>query len=201
MPTGYTAAIKDGITFNQYVLTCARAFGALIMMRDDPMDAAIPDKFEPESYLFEWVETAKAEVLRIEGLSIDECRAEAKKEYDTALAYRERGIREATDLRAKYNAMLEVTRAWIPPSPDHVGLKDFMIKQIEESIEWDCSTEYYERDVPALKPWEQWQREALVQARRSLANKEETLNKSILAAESRTKWVRQLRESLVKTST
>lgn len=49
MPTGYTAAVEDGtITeFDDFAWQCARAFGALIMMRDDPMSAPIPQKFEP----------------------------------------------------------------------------------------------------------------------------------------------------------
>jgi hypothetical protein len=196
MPTGYTAPIEKGITFNEFVLGCARAFGALITMRDDPADAPIPDAFEVEKYHYEWVENAKAEVLRIEALTEEECRAAAKKAYDDALAYRENSIREKNELRAKYDAMLADVRAWTPPSSDHVGLKDFMIKQIEESIEWDCDTSYYERDVPMLKPWDQWQREALNAARRTHANYEENLNKAIVAAQSRTRWVQQLRESL-----
>jgi hypothetical protein len=35
MPTGYTDKIKDGISFEEFVLSCARQFGACISMRDD----------------------------------------------------------------------------------------------------------------------------------------------------------------------
>ena len=45
MPTGYTAGILEGETFEQYALQCAKAFGALVMMRDEPSDAPIPDQF------------------------------------------------------------------------------------------------------------------------------------------------------------
>jgi hypothetical protein len=35
MPTGYTAElIEKGMEFNDFVLTCARAFGACIELRD-----------------------------------------------------------------------------------------------------------------------------------------------------------------------
>jgi hypothetical protein len=37
MPTGYTAAIKDGISFEKFVWDCARGMGALVMMRDEPL--------------------------------------------------------------------------------------------------------------------------------------------------------------------
>ena len=38
MPTGYTLDLYNGkdITFEEFVLKCARAFGALIDMRDEP---------------------------------------------------------------------------------------------------------------------------------------------------------------------
>lgn len=36
MPTGYTADIKDGIDFKTYAMNCARAFGACVMLRDEP---------------------------------------------------------------------------------------------------------------------------------------------------------------------
>ena len=40
MPTGYTAIIEDdpNCTFEQYLMRCARAFGATVTMRDDPLD-------------------------------------------------------------------------------------------------------------------------------------------------------------------
>ena len=52
MPTGYTYPVADGtITeFSKFALNCSRAFGVLMHMRDEPIDAPIPDKIEPTSY-------------------------------------------------------------------------------------------------------------------------------------------------------
>jgi len=52
MPTGYTYPVVEGkITeFSDFALSCARAFGALITMRDDPHDTPIPETFEPSDY-------------------------------------------------------------------------------------------------------------------------------------------------------
>lgn len=50
MPTGYTANVPDGITFEQFVWQCARGMGALVMMRDEPTGAPIPERFEPSDY-------------------------------------------------------------------------------------------------------------------------------------------------------
>ena len=49
MPTGYTHDIPAGITFRQFALNCARAFGANIAMRDDPADKPI-EVYEPSDY-------------------------------------------------------------------------------------------------------------------------------------------------------
>ena len=82
MPTGYTAAIKDGISFNEYALSCARAFGALIMMRDEPADAPIPDEFKPSDYHFKKIEEAKAELARLRAMSPDEAVSQIRKSID-----------------------------------------------------------------------------------------------------------------------
>ena len=52
MPTGYTASVADGrvTEFAPFALQCARAMGALIMMRDEPHDAPIPERFEASDY-------------------------------------------------------------------------------------------------------------------------------------------------------
>jgi hypothetical protein len=193
MPTGYTDSIKDGISFEQYVLNCAHAFGALIMLRDDPIDSPIPE-FKVEPYHYEWIEEAKAEFAKIEAMTKEECRAAAKKEYDDALAYQAESKRKRDDLRVKYGSMLAQVRGWEPPSPEHEGLKKFMIEQIEQSIEWDCAD--YEREVPKLIPTDQWHLKALAHAREKMARREKNLAEEIERVESRNRWVRQLKESL-----
>lgn len=49
MPSAYTAPVQDGkITeFKDFAILCARAFGACIDMRDDPLDKPIPEAFSP----------------------------------------------------------------------------------------------------------------------------------------------------------
>ena len=46
MPTGYTAEILNGEikTFPEFAKKCARAFGAMIHMRDDSLDATYKKK-------------------------------------------------------------------------------------------------------------------------------------------------------------
>jgi len=64
MPTGYTAAVQDGTikTLSEYAMSCARAFGATITMRDEPSDAVIPDEFTPSPYHKDAIVRAKEDI-------------------------------------------------------------------------------------------------------------------------------------------
>ena len=48
MPTGYTAGVQDGSikTFKDYASLCARAFTALIELRDEPFTPRLPDEIK-----------------------------------------------------------------------------------------------------------------------------------------------------------
>jgi len=73
MPTGYTAKLMEsGQTFQDFVMQCARAFGACVMMRDDPMDAPIPERFEPSDYNVKRLAEAKAELVKLQAMTNDE---------------------------------------------------------------------------------------------------------------------------------
>ena len=52
MPTGYTAILfdKPETSFRQYAYVCARAFGALVSMRDESLDVPLPVEIKPDSY-------------------------------------------------------------------------------------------------------------------------------------------------------
>jgi len=54
MASGYVhKMLDDKQDFRTFAMSCARAFGALITMRDEPADAPIPDEFKPDPYHME----------------------------------------------------------------------------------------------------------------------------------------------------
>lgn len=144
MPTGYTECIKDGVTFKQFTLRCARAMGALITMRDEPLDAPIPDKFEPSPYHVEQLALAQQRMAELNALTTKELAVAAEKAYvEDYAAWRKEEFANLK-LKDQYVEMLNQVKAWTPPTPNHQGLKDFMQQQIEQSIQWDC-----DNNVPA----------------------------------------------------
>lgn len=89
MPTGYTADIKDGIDFKTYAMNCARAFGACVMLRDEPGGGErIPDAFEPSDlfvrYHLKAVEKARVELAALDAMTPAECERAAAKAWDDA---------------------------------------------------------------------------------------------------------------------
>lgn len=196
MPTGYTANIKDGITFKQFAMQCARAFGALIMMRDDPFDAPIPDEILPDtSYHDRGIRTAQAEVRKFKKMThLDMIRGAAaatKKE----LAYWRKSQKEDIELRKKYQAMIDKVQAWTPPTPDHKCVKDFMLQQLTDSLKWDC----HGADTPKPKPFtgKEWHADRLKGAQRDLAYHQDERKKEIERAAARNKWLKAYREAIL----
>lgn len=194
MPTGYTADIAKGIMFKQFAMNCARAFGALVLMRDDPADAPIPEKFEPSDYHVKALAEARAELARLESMGEGMASVAAIKEWEANDSARRVRMAERDELRRKYNAMLAEARAWNPPTPDHVGMRDFMVEQINESIKFDCSSRY---DTPEiLLDGNAWLAQKRAAAMRDVEYHSQENAKEIARAAERTEWVKALRFSL-----
>lgn len=194
MPTGYTAPIADGISFEKFLLSCAREFGALIMMRDDPSDTPIPERFEASDYDQRELKRLREEMTRLDGMSHADAEDAARLDYNAQMERRAQYIRDKHALRAKYAAMLAQAKDWTPPTPDHQGLKDFMVKQIEESIDFDCNV--YPEDAPRQKAGEDWLSEQIIETRRWIAYHEAEHAKKVERTENRNAWVKALRDSL-----
>jgi len=92
MPTGYTATLMEkNQTFPEFIMGCARAFGALIMMRDDPNDATIPDKFEPSDYHAKGIIKAREKLAKLKAMTDGEKLAFGQTEKDEDINHRGQG--------------------------------------------------------------------------------------------------------------
>ncbi|WP_312381575.1 hypothetical protein [Stutzerimonas balearica] len=195
MPTGYTAPIADGITFEQFVMGCARGFGALIMMRDEPANAPIPERFEPSDYHLCKLDEAHSRFDEISSLTPEACEHRAAQQYHDAETQRRIRIKEIGELRQKYDAMIQAVDEWAPPSAEHIHLKEFMRKQLTESIDFDCDASYYAIETPRLSG-QVWLEQQLEKARRDIAYHEQQHKEEVERTNQRNEWLRLLRESL-----
>jgi hypothetical protein len=197
MTTGYTNPVQSGeITeFNEFAMTCARAFGALITMRDDPTDAPIPEEFPAHtSYYDDQIAAAKIALAELPSLGYGECVARANAEYDAALASHAARAKERELHRQRYETMLAKATEWKPPTSEHAGLRAFMIEQLSTSINHDCSGQY---DTPPKRlTGDEWREAQLRRAERDLSYGTEQRDKEIARTAGRNEWLRQLRASL-----
>ena len=198
MPTGYTAKLYEGKpqTFQEFALSCARAFGALISTKEDRMDAPIPEAFEPDSYYAQAIDRDRQALREIASLSEPECAARAERGYLDAVASHAKSLADSKAIRERYAAMLERVRAWVPPSSEHVGLKNFMEEQLASATKFDDMTEYYERNAPKRKTGAEWQQAQIDALTHSIGYSIEHHAKEHSLAAQRTRWINDLRKSL-----
>lgn len=180
-------------------MKCARAFGALVLMRDDPMDAQIPE-FEPSDYSAKQLESAKARIVELGKMTLAQCEAEADKELSAMVKQRAKSKAESDEKRAAYQAVLIKVEVWTPPTPNHEGLKRFMTEQLTESIKFDCHDEnFLDRCYPLTrKSAATWYGEALASAKYDVEYHTDANAKELARTRERNKWVRDLRDSLSK---
>lgn len=167
-------------------------------MRDDPLDAPIPDEFQPSDYHQKCLSKIEAELAEVEALSIEECTARANEEYENEAKRLRDRISETVSLKEKYVRMLSEVNAWIPPSEDHKGLKLFMIEQIESSIKFDCGTESMEGDLQQLQrpTGQQWKDAKIASLVHTRAYHQKEHMEEVSRVTGRNVWIKQLRESL-----
>lgn len=196
MPTGYTADVQSGSVteFPDFAMQCARAFGALITMREDPSGAVIPDRFEPSNYHAQKLKEVNSELTRLQGLSYDEIRAERDIDEAKRIARRTEFAGNQMAHRARYEAMLNKVNGWTPPSSDHEEMKKFMASQLIESIKFDCTPSSYE-DAP-IPPALEWYEDQLESVHESISYHEKKHLEELERTEQRNEWMRLLRESI-----
>ena len=194
MPTGYTLDLYDGkdITFEEFVLKCARAFGALIDMRDEPMDAPIPERFEPSDYHLKELEKAKKRLEDVKEWNKEKAEQEAERAYQEALKKREEFVKKNNLIRKRYEDMLSKVQKWKPPTIEHVNLKQFMIQQLVESIEYDC----FIPEMPQRLSGEEYKEQQIKKALSDIDYHEREYAEEVNRVYERNRWLLSLRESL-----
>lgn len=196
MPTGYTAKVQKGDeTFGQFVWGCARAFGALVTMRDAPVDAPVPEAFEVSDFYYGSVSRAETRLAELRDMTDEEAETAALEEANEAREYNDQAQAQRAQERANYESMLAKVKAWEPPTKDHAGLRQFMIEQLVRSIEFDCGGDPYLKEEQPLSGAE-WRAARLADTERDLDYARKSLREEEARVRSRNEWISALRESV-----
>jgi hypothetical protein len=182
MPTGYTADIVDGkiSTFKEFAKKCMRAFGATIHMRDEPLEKEYK-KRTPDDYYYSRVQETESKLVKAlkapDKFFIDMEMDRLKSHY----SYHKKKIEERKGTYERLASILEETENWNPPTEEHVGIKDFMIQQLEETIKYDGDTSYDEDELDEIVR----QMESPIDVKRIKEDYIESLNEDLESAKKR----------------
>lgn len=197
MPTAYTSFVADNenFTFPEFAMLCAREFGALASMRDEPLDAPVPERFEPDDSYRKRYEAAKAEYDAF--VANPPTREEVSKEYDEYVASQKeqyaKAIADKREKRRRYNRMLTKVLNWVPPTPEHQALRRFMIQQLQESIDFDCTE--YDLALPSKTAYIAHRTDGELMSI-CVENYSLKWRKELRINQERNQWLQALRESL-----
>jgi hypothetical protein len=198
MPTGYTSEIgtKDNLTFKEFTLKCARAFGACIHQRDDSSNT-LPKKQEVDKYHLDELNSAIKKLKNFKKTSKKVLRQKMERDFLKRNKELLISIEKTHALQNKYKLMLKKVNNWIPPSTEHDGLKKFMIEQIAESIKWDCSTSYQEEGLSREKEsFEEHYVAELKSLEDDIKYHEKKYNEDVERTNKANRWIEELYNSL-----
>lgn len=197
MPTGYTCYIEDGniTTAKDFIMLCTRAFGALISMRDEPLSTPIPQEIKADTqYADKMIQHYKNELAKYESLSPDEIHEMNRTEYENRETSRKKSLDKKLNIKKLYEQILSDVKAWIPPTDEHIKLKDFAIEQIEMCIPTERELSFYTRKETEMSD-DEWIADKIELCRKNISYYEDYRKKEIEHAESCNNWLNAVRDS------
>lgn len=203
MPTGYTYKIIDGemTTFQEFAKQCIRAFGSCMHLREEPTDSEYRPMVPSEYYLKE-LNSSKEKLIELSNQTNEEL---VKIVCENLLADKERIIKHVEKVKKdlnNLNKILEGAENFVPPTPEHIKFKEFMIEQLTSTIKWDCTTEYYEKSLLNIEEellnldGEEIRKERIKDLNKDILYYEDSYNKEVKSCEKHNQWVSDIFESL-----
>lgn len=201
MPSGYTAPVQDGsITdLTDFALTCARGFGAMVLLRDSDQSLEATRRFieerayaEKSSYYHHSLDASRKRMAELGAMSDEETLAAAQAAHDSVVeSNRAREEKRMAEL-ARYETMIAKVKVWEPPTKEHANFKDFMLDQLYESIRFDCRT--FSMTPPEVSL--AWRDAEIERERESIERYEDEIVKERERNDGRFAWVTALLDSL-----
>lgn len=196
MATGYTHDVADGkITeLKPFALRLARGMGYCIDQREEDMDSP-PRKRTPAKHHEESLAESRRQLVELDEMTAEQIKTRCEAEHARACkSYKEIRIEHAEKAK-RYNSMLIKVENWEPPSPEHAGLKKFMLEQLRDSLDHDTGSKYFDKDPEPQEPGE-WYESQLEMARERITRDEKSVVDEIAYCKKQNAWIDALYASL-----
>lgn len=203
MPTSYTSFIEDGkiTTGKEFLSLCCRQFGVCIGMREKPLLEPIAEKFEPDSIYEKKLQRAIIELEEARKLKIEDVIIIIQKQT----MEREKSIKQQIvkdrEIYDKYSKIRQDIEKWIPPTSDHISLKEFALEQIDLCL-LDYNSGYYQKELEklyhtAIAPAEYISMK-ITSCEKHLEIARKSYEDEIKRVNNRNLWLKEFRESFLK---
>jgi hypothetical protein len=165
--------------------------GALVMMRDEPFDAPVPEQFEPDTKFHDEKLAAARDALEAAAVMTDtEGEERSAVTFNKAMAEHVAYLSDEAERMRRCKAMLERVEAW---HTEAEGLREFMLDQLRRSI---GDGRPYDIPPPIRLTGAAWRAAQMESASRDIAYHEVERSKVIARTEDRNRWLAALRASL-----
>lgn len=206
MPTSYTEKIINGTdtTFEGFVKRCMRGFGATIHMRDLPLDSDYVEAEPSTEYERQKLGECVEKLEELNNTTDEELKEKEVLRLRYEIKNKKSDIAKKNVNRRRLNKILKKVKEWEPPTSEHNRFKEFMIDQLEQTINFDTNTDWLERgiefnkktidDIESNKLNLRKEGEELL--RQSIARYQQCISEEEERVEKRNEWVRNLMKSL-----
>jgi len=193
MSTGYTEVLfnRDNVTFSEFAQRCARAFGPLVHMREDQLDAPLREAPEDCAYYAQQVKDAQDNFDRLRAMSEEDAVAEYEADYAHISTLLNNATAQNAAKIATVEAMLVSAMEWIPPSDDHNALKEFMLEQLRVELSY-----LQPMGPPPRRNVKSWYLDRMASATKRLASARENYDAARKRVQEANKWIAELKASL-----
>lgn len=203
MPTTYTARILDGktTTFRQFAEICMRNFDGTQHLHNESLDAEYKPKVVSDFYTKE-VEAAKQVLIDAQEMPDEAIIETRKKNLVNDEKYHSDAIEKVKKSTIVLNKILADVLKWQPPTPEHIGIKMFMIDQIKKTIVGDCDTDYHRNRLVEIRKQlltldaSEIRKQIIEYAKKQIAYYTTQHLEEIECCENVNKWVSDLLKSL-----
>lgn len=148
MPSGYTHGILNGTikTFKEFALKCSEAF--LIQFRNGETEYTprVPSDYHPNQMKF-----IRERVAELNQISNSELIAIKVAASEQSIAKEEENLAITIEKKKNIDKLLEDAINFNPPTDKHEEFKDFMISQLQETINFDFDINYKINRIEELK--------------------------------------------------
>lgn len=140
MPSSSTHELCEGeeISVSTYILRNARSFGALHHMFGESINTPIKKQEFTDSRYEDGIKKAKESIIKFENMPVKEIEDTINASYDATVEYNKETYDKKLKVSNRIKEMIEKVEAWIPPTSEHINLKEASLSHLKEVLEIEC---------------------------------------------------------------